>query len=105
MALRSATILWPSSVGSDDYHPVGGKPPPQVGDLVINRRTNKPCLILRKKTERPDGLGKNAMLWGFDDSVLDVFLAKAESPGQTTSPSEWPSPSEQIARILIEMGF
>ncbi|MCK5472655.1 MAG: UDP-N-acetylglucosamine 2-epimerase, partial [Planctomycetes bacterium] len=66
---------------------------------------NKPCLILRKKTERPDGLGKNAMLWGFDDSVLDVFLAKAESPGQTTSPSEWPSPSEQIARILIEMGF
>jgi len=34
-------------VGSDDYHPVGGKPPPQVGDLVINRRTNKPCLILK----------------------------------------------------------
>jgi hypothetical protein len=34
-------------VGSDDYHPVGGKPPPQVGDLVVNRRTNKPCLILK----------------------------------------------------------
>ena len=34
-------------MGSDDYHPVGGKPPPQVGDLVINRRTNKPCLILK----------------------------------------------------------
>jgi hypothetical protein len=34
-------------VGSDDYHPVGGKPPPQAGDLVINRRTNKPCLILK----------------------------------------------------------
>ena len=34
-------------MGSDDYHPVGGKPPPQAGDLVINRRTNKPCLILK----------------------------------------------------------
>jgi len=34
-------------VGNDDYHPVGGKPPPQVGDLVVNRRTNKPCLILK----------------------------------------------------------
>ena len=47
MALRYVITLWPSSVGNDDYHPVGGKPPPQVGDLVINRRTNKPCLILK----------------------------------------------------------
>lgn len=60
---------------------------------------NKPCLILRKRTERPDGLGQNAILWGFDDSVVERFLAKANllSPVDT---SQWSRPSEEIVNEL-----
>jgi len=61
---------------------------------------NKPCLILRKKTERPDGLGKNAMLWGFDDSIVDEFLSKAKSL-TLKDPNEWPSPSAKIVDSLV----
>ena len=42
------------------------------------RYLNKPCLILRNKTERPDGLGKNAMLWEFKTEMLNAFLEKRE---------------------------
>jgi UDP-N-acetylglucosamine 2-epimerase (non-hydrolysing) len=62
---------------------------------------NKPCLILRKRTERPDGLGKNAMLWGFDNSILEEFLSKAKSTVET-SPELWPRPSEEIVDNLLK---
>ena len=65
---------------------------------------NKPCLILRNKTERPDGLGQNAMLWGFEDSAAEEFLAQADSLARGEV-SQWPRPSAQIAEALIEMGF
>ena len=47
MALRYVITSWPSSVGNDNYYLFGSKSLPKVGDLVINRRTNKPCLILK----------------------------------------------------------
>tara|TARA_R100000322_G_scaffold3865_1_gene3184 strand:+ start:183 stop:422 length:240 start_codon:yes stop_codon:yes gene_type:complete len=52
-------------VGSDDYHPVGGKEPPQAGDLVIKRKTNKPCLILKvdKSSRLPYGDMKRRYLY------------------------------------------
>lgn len=59
---------------------------------------NKPCLILRKKTERTDGLGKNAMLWGFDAQVLEVFLAKAKYAPPVVD--NWPEPSKRIVDYL-----
>jgi len=63
---------------------------------------NKPCLILRKKTERADGLGRNAILWGFDDSVVDKFLSKTESlPCSKTG--QWPHPSANIVDSLIDL--
>lgn len=35
---------------------------------------NLPCLVLRKETERPDGIGGNARLCGFDPDSFDDFL-------------------------------
>lgn len=35
----------------------------------------KPCLILRKKTERSDGIGKNVLLYGGDVNRIDEFAA------------------------------
>lgn len=65
---------------------------------------NKPCLILRKTTERPDGLGKNARLWGFDNSAAETFLAETKSlkPADT---SQLPHPSAKIVDTLIQMGY
>lgn len=64
---------------------------------------NKPCLILRNKTERPDGLGENAMLWNFDDSVAEKFLAMAENYADTAKKT-WPNPSSKIADKLVKFG-
>ncbi|TYT75810.1 UDP-N-acetylglucosamine 2-epimerase [Desulfobotulus mexicanus] len=59
----------------------------------------KPCLILRNKTERPDGLGNNAMLWNFDYAVLDSFINNIDSI--TYLIDEWPKPSVKIADFLV----
>jgi UDP-N-acetylglucosamine 2-epimerase (non-hydrolysing) len=37
-----------------------------------------PCLVLRTRTERKDGLGQNAILTGFDDRKIADFLANFE---------------------------
>ncbi len=34
----------------------------------------KPCLIMRKRTERTDGVGRNAVLGSFDKTVIDAFI-------------------------------
>ena len=59
---------------------------------------DKPCLILRRKTERSDGIGKNAVLWGYDNHNLNSFLDMAIR--YTPRPAEWPRPSEQIVGYL-----
>ncbi len=65
---------------------------------------NKPCLILRRVTERPDGLGANARLWKFEDSVADEFFEFASS-FQPNQPAELPQPSARIVDTLVEMGY
>jgi UDP-N-acetylglucosamine 2-epimerase len=45
---------------------------------------NKPCLLLRNKTERPDGLGKNAELWKFDKRQAEKFLERFYSNSTET---------------------
>ncbi|MFZ0034390.1 MAG: UDP-N-acetylglucosamine 2-epimerase [Sedimentisphaerales bacterium] len=62
---------------------------------------NKPCLILRKKTERPDGLGRNAMLWNFDQCTAEEFYEKFKA-FTMSRPGEWPRPSAQIVKVLLE---
>jgi len=63
----------------------------------------KPCLILRRTTERPDGLGKTAMLWAFDDAAGDVFVSRADVIA--APPPELPTPSARIVDTLVEMGY
>jgi UDP-N-acetylglucosamine 2-epimerase (non-hydrolysing) len=64
----------------------------------------KPCLILRGRTERPDGLGVNARLWNFDDAVAERFWEEAEdlATGAAFPPA---SPSAQLIEALLRMGF
>lgn len=59
---------------------------------------DKPCLILRHKTERPDGLGRNAMLWEFKKDVLENFLAKVNNI--KLFEEKWPQPSKHIVDNL-----
>jgi UDP-N-acetylglucosamine 2-epimerase (non-hydrolysing) len=59
----------------------------------------KPCLILRMRTERPDGVGKNAWLWKFDASVRDAFLIRLEQPLSEIRQASF-TPSSQIADTL-----
>lgn len=59
---------------------------------------DKPCLILRHKTERPDGLGKNAMLWEFKQNVLKTFMEKVKNINVVEE--KWPEPSKRIVDYL-----
>jgi len=65
---------------------------------------NKPCLILRNATERPDGLGRNARLWMFDEAVAGEFLADASHP-RLEQPVTLPRPSAEIVDALVELGY
>jgi len=65
---------------------------------------SKPCLILRRRTERPDGLGRNAVLWGFDEAVAAQFLADVDKLG-SAGQLDRPSPSAKIVDVLIAEGF
>jgi len=59
---------------------------------------DKPCLILRHKTERPDGLGRNAMLWEFKTEKLEEFLKNMKNMRFTEQ--QWPEPSKRIVDYL-----
>ncbi|NQT36754.1 MAG: UDP-N-acetylglucosamine 2-epimerase [Planctomycetes bacterium] len=65
---------------------------------------NKPCLIIRKTTERADGLGRNAVLWQFDDAVADQFLQRSSSH-EPNEPGDLPRPSSTIIDALLERGY
>jgi UDP-N-acetylglucosamine 2-epimerase (non-hydrolysing) len=57
----------------------------------------KPTLIFRKVTERREGIGRNAVISRFDESVIDDFVAnyrKYEYPPQQTD--------ESPARMVVE---
>lgn len=64
---------------------------------------NKPCLILRHSTERPDGLGTNAVLWNYDPEQLARFQQLCRSVRELP-PRAWPRPSRRIVDALVEMG-
>jgi len=65
----------------------------------------KPCLILRERTERSDGLGKNAVLGRFDMCVLRSFLrdhCSQESECRTGEIRPPTSATETIVKFLLE---
>lgn len=59
-----------------------------------------PCLIHRLRTERSDGIGENAVLSGFDLSVVDRFL---RDPGAHRRAAELPAhgPSDIIVSDML----
>jgi UDP-N-acetylglucosamine 2-epimerase (non-hydrolysing) len=61
----------------------------------------KPCLVLRKVTERTEGLGANVMLSGLDFARIDEFL---RDPVRYRRPPVMPrqSPSHIVAEALRE---
>lgn len=60
-----------------------------------------PTMLWRARTERPDGLGENAVLTAYDPEVVERFLADPEtfrrSPAQGAV-----SPSEEILDVLLD---
>jgi UDP-N-acetylglucosamine 2-epimerase (non-hydrolysing) len=62
-----------------------------------------PCLLMRTTTERPEGLGKNCLLSGFDPEQVAKFL---KNPEAFRTPPENPSqsPSDLITKALVEAG-
>jgi len=64
---------------------------------------NKKCLVIRNKTERDDGVGQNAMLWGFDEQKTEQFL-KWKIADKYDS-DETLSPSKEIVDYLISADY
>jgi UDP-N-acetylglucosamine 2-epimerase (non-hydrolysing) len=62
----------------------------------------KPCLIIRRTTERQDGIGRNAMLWGFDDQRADGFLNTLDYLTQPPMDDAC-SPSAEAADYLLNV--
>lgn len=61
---------------------------------------SKKCLIIRNKTERKDGLGINAMLWGFDKRKTEKFIEWQIIKKRDEKESL--SPSKEIVDCLIK---
>lgn len=60
----------------------------------------KPCLIIRNRTERQDGVGENAILWQFNDEVADHFINSLES-FERDPLHETCSPSSEAAKHIV----
>jgi len=60
-----------------------------------------PCLVLRNRTERRDGLGANAVLAGSDDAKIDAFLVGFERYRCPPAARGEVSPSARIADLAL----
>ena len=61
----------------------------------------KPCLVLRQRSERPDGIGQTATIWAFDRQIADDFLRRLQDR-DTVDPTDWPRPSANIVDHLLK---
>jgi UDP-N-acetylglucosamine 2-epimerase (non-hydrolysing) len=59
-----------------------------------------PTLLWRRRTERPDGLGANVVLSGYDDERARAFLAAPERWRRPAAPLD-ARPSERILAELL----
>ena len=104
---------------SDDIHTLGMLDYGQFLDLMMGANLvltdggsiqeecaylDKPCLILRRSTERSDGIGKNAVLWGFDETISSRFM-KNQKARTVIDFKSLPRPSQQIVDALIELKY
>jgi UDP-N-acetylglucosamine 2-epimerase (non-hydrolysing) len=62
----------------------------------------KPCLIMRKATERTEGLGENVVLSEYKDSVVDQFVDNYKDFSFTEKFLN-PSPTEIIVNKLVSL--
>ena len=60
----------------------------------------KPCLIMRTHTERQDGIGENAILYGGDLNMIDSFVNSYESYRRNPITAEF-SPAQTIVDEII----
>ena len=61
-----------------------------------------PCLLLRKATERPDGLGGPVVLSGYDVDAIDAFVRRhADGGGAARAAPDGASPSRVIVERLL----
>ena len=60
-----------------------------------------PVLLWRNRTDRPDGLGENAMLSRYDPAAVEAFLADPERWRRAPRLPE-SSPSQEILEVLAE---
>lgn len=61
-----------------------------------------PCLLWRDRTERPDGVGANVVVSGYDTAVVDRFLADPEAHRRPSRVDDT-RPSVEIVDVLIRM--
>jgi len=61
----------------------------------------KPCLVLRKKTERNEGINKNVLMYNEDIGVIKDF-SENYNRYKTNGVDNSVSPSDIIAKILLE---
>lgn len=62
----------------------------------------KPCLIMRKRTERNDGIGENAVLCGFNMDTVDAFVSSYNNYRVKKSFSEV-TPSDKVIGVLLTL--
>jgi len=62
----------------------------------------KPCLIMRNKTERIEGLGKNAVMANFDEKVIENFMKNYKKYSRKPV-SVKTSPSSIIVNSLLKI--
>ncbi len=63
---------------------------------------NVPCLIMRTKTERIEGLGQNAVLAGFDEEKIDHFLQTFIALRRTETADDL-HPARKIVAHLLQV--
>ncbi len=60
-----------------------------------------PCLLWRRRTERPDGVGASVVVSGHDPTVIQRFLADPEAHRRPGTPLD-AEPSREILEVLLE---
>lgn len=60
-----------------------------------------PTLLWREHSERPDGIGRNVVVSGYDPATIDAFLADPEAH-RVAPATERHTPSEEILDTLLE---
>ncbi|MCP4652138.1 MAG: UDP-N-acetyl glucosamine 2-epimerase [Candidatus Omnitrophica bacterium] len=66
---------------------------------------DKPCILLRKCTERIEGLGENVMLSEISNKAIDSFLQNYQTMHRKTNLDGAVSPSREIADYLESLSW